>query len=428
MASVTVDKRTGNHLVRSYAGVNPQTRRPMQVSETLPANASEAEIEAAGQRCDARAAVTKGNSALMTVGTLLDWHLDNMEADGASPTTMSAYRSYARRHVKPRIGSVRVEAARPATFSRFYRDLRRDRDQGGAGLSVATVEKIHAMLSGMFTKAATDGLLERNPLAGVKPPRGMSPEARPLTAGDMGRLVAWIDSALSAGACDDAGFERYGLALIVATARGTGLRRGELAGLRLDSVRPRWAGALDPVSELRVTEAVVRRKGVGWVYKPPKSASSRRPVAVDESLGRALADWLDLTGLDDPSSPLFFHADGSMWTPDDIADGFKLVCREAGLAPWVHLHTLRHTHATYLLEHGENVRAVQERLGHKSASTTLNIYGHVMPGRGAEAARAFEEASRAIVGSSRAAPARAAPTCPLTGSPCARFAPAPPEK
>ena len=427
MAWVTTDKRTGKHVVRAYAGIRPDTGRPFTVSETLPSSATEEEIEAARDRLEAKAAVTKGDPSLMTVGTLLDWHLGNMEDDGASPATMSSYRSYRRRHVAPRIGSVAVGSADAALFSRFYRELRRDRADGGAGLSAATVEKIHAMLSGASSAAVGAGLLKASPLAGVRPPRGKSPEARALLPADMGRLVEWIDAELDRPASDGESFEALALAVIVATAHGTGLRRGELAGLRRASLR---CGIGEECPEaLRVSESVVWAKGLGWVHKDPKSATSKRSVSLPPSLSDTLAMWesvsfewvFDRTGRALPdTAPLFCHADGSMWAPDEMAEAFGGVRRRIGLPEWVHLHTLRHTHATYLLEHGENARTVQERLGHSSVRTTLGIYGHVMPGRDAEAARSFEEASRLAARRGRGG-ARFAPKCPLSGKTCARF-------
>ena len=138
MASVSTDKRTGNLVVRAYAGLHPVTRKPMSVCETLRPEASEDEIKAAKARQDARAAVTKGDPSLMTVGTLLDYHIDCLEADGAAPGTVDAYRSYRRRHVE-RIASVRVEKADAALFSRLYRDLRRPVSEGGAGVSATVI-------------------------------------------------------------------------------------------------------------------------------------------------------------------------------------------------------------------------------------------------------------------------------------------------
>ena len=61
-------------------------------------------------------------------------------------------------------------------------------------------------------------------------------------------------------------------------------------------------------------------------------------------------------------------------------------------------HSLRHTHASWCLAHGVDLKTLSERLGHADEATTLRIYAHVMPGRDAAAARAFEEAARMAAG------------------------------
>ena len=69
---------------------------------------------------------------------------------------------------------------------------------------------------------------------------------------------------------------------------------------------------------------------------------------------------------------------------------FSKVARRLGLPDGVTFHSLRHTHATWLLQGGADMRTVQERLGHARVGTTLEVYGHVMPGRDQAAARAFD--------------------------------------
>ena len=66
---------------------------------------------------------------------------------------------------------------------------------------------------------------------------------------------------------------------------------------------------------------------------------------------------------------------------------------ELGLQRGTSFHTLRHTHATWLLLQGVDPKTVMERLGHAKVATTLELYGHVLPGRDAAAAQAFAEAA-----------------------------------
>ena len=84
---------------------------------------------------------------------------------------------------------------------------------------------------------------------------------------------------------------------------------------------------------------------------------------------------------------LFAMPDGRHWHPDSIGQAFDRLVASGGL-PRIRLHDLRHTHASHLLAAGVNVKVVSERLGHASASFTLDTYGHVLPGQQAEAAAA----------------------------------------
>ena len=78
---------------------------------------------------------------------------------------------------------------------------------------------------------------------------------------------------------------------------------------------------------------------------------------------------------------MFANDDGSPLRPSALTAAMRSACAACGLPRWVHLHTLRHTFATYLLAAGTPVKEVQELLGHASATTTLNVYGHVVAGR-----------------------------------------------
>lgn len=127
----------------------------------------------------------------------------------------------------------------------------------------------------------------------------------------------------------------------------TGVRRGEL-------VAPRW-------SDLDLT---------------------RRTMTVNQAV-----TVLGL-GVTATASDRVFTGDlGEPLRPNSVGQAVRRLVRLADV-PVIRLHDLRHTHASHLLRAGVNVKVVSERLGHASASYTLDMYGHVMPGQQAEAAAA----------------------------------------
>ena len=105
----------------------------------------------------------------------------------------------------------------------------------------------------------------------------------------------------------------------------------------------------------------------------------------DEELVSAHVAGRTGLGADDP----IVTVDGSLSRPSDVSERVRAIGLRAGLPAWFRFHTLRHTHATQLLLAGADMRTVQERLGHADVATTLRLYGHVLPGRDAAAARAF---------------------------------------
>lgn len=91
-----------------------------------------------------------------------------------------------------------------------------------------------------------------------------------------------------------------------------------------------------------------------------------------------------------PTNLVFSHHNGKPLRPNSISRAFETIARSVGLGG-ARLHDLRHAHATILLQQGVHPKIVQERLGHSSVSTTLDIYSHVLPGLQEAAARKFEE-------------------------------------
>ena len=134
------------------------------------------------------------------------------------------------------------------------------------------------------------------------------------------------------------------------------------------------------------------------VFAPPKTAKSRRSVALSPDAIRvlqqhynqrkAVCESLGITVSGDDL--VFGGVYGGPLSPNTVSHAFHAICKKADIHG-IRFHDLRHTHATLLMKQGVNPKVVQERLGHSSISITLDIYSHVVPGMQELAATRFDE-------------------------------------
>jgi integrase len=283
-------------------------------------------------------------------------------------STWANYRTNISVHVVPVLGDVELQRLSPAQLNAFYGQLLEHGRRDGKGLAWKTVRNIHAMLHKALKDAMRWGYLTRNVAEAVDPPDGLAPE-----------MQVWTPEQLRAFLHQVRGDELYAAWMLFAT---TGMRRGEVAGLR------------DFDLDLDAGYAAPRRPRVVVDYavhlSEPKTHAGRRLLALDPATVAALRDHLvrrdaqraHLRGLGvecQATGLLFAYPDGSEIHPDLLTRWFKRHARRAGL-PAIRLHDVRHTYATACLLAGIPVKVVSERLGHASVVTTLRIYGHVLPG------------------------------------------------
>lgn len=315
----------------------------------------------------------------MTLAAWLDcWITEHSALKQLRPRTVDGYRGMARRYLNETIGREQLQRVTPAQIQTVYAKLTAE------GLSLQTVQHVHRLLREALKGAVQQDLLTRNPTDRVSAPTPKRFTARPLT---------WEEARLLFDAAKDSEIEP-----VLHLTLGTGLRRGEVLGLR-------WCDLNLDRYELVVQRSVQRLRGQGLVAAEPKTSRSRRRVALSSDVIATLrshrtraaqARWAVGPEWDD-TAPVFAQLDAPArpLSPDTLSHRFRRLAKSVGLEG-VRFHDLRHAHATYLLERGIAPQVVQERLGHADISTTLGVYGHVLPGQQAQAANVFDEGLREV--------------------------------
>ena len=159
-----------------------------------------------------------------------------------------------------------------------------------------------------------------------------------------------------------------------------GLRRSELLALK-------WRDLDLDLASMYVAHSLHRLDDGTVIIKEPKTPSSRRMVDLPPSLALLLRHYREDQQLQrvilgsslKDEDFVFCHDDGSPLNPSTVTHSFSKVAVSADM-PHLRLHDLRHIHATMLLKAGTHPRIVQERLGHSTIATTLDIYSHTVPG------------------------------------------------
>jgi len=314
----------------------------------------------------------------LTVAQFLEEWLQDYVATNTAPRTTERYQEIVRVHLIPALGSLPLLSLRPHHIQKYYSQaLESGRRDGKGGLSALTVHKHHRILYESLKYGVRQGILVHNPAEAVTPPHGQSKE---LTIVGANRLQLILEAAKES--------PYHALFFMIAY---TGVRRGEALGLR-------WGDIDLEKASLSVVQTLQQLRNGEYIFREPKNKHSRRQIALSPSLAIALWEYRlkqeqarRLLGKPlAPTDLVFSHPDGRPLRPNTVSRALQEIARSIGLND-VRLHDLRHAHATILLQQGVHPKIVQERLGHSSVATTLDIYSHVTPGLQEAAARRFDE-------------------------------------
>lgn len=273
------------------------------------------------------------------------------------PKTVYQYEGILNKHVLPQLGGLKLIDLGPTEIQSFYFALQKD------GVGARTRQLIHAVLKNALGKAEKWGLLLSNPIRLVDRPVVKKKETRVMDQNEIKNVIRaangiWIKPILQ-------------IALV------TGMRQGELLGLQWLDID--WA-----MPGIHIRRQLQRIPNEGLQLKIPKTKRSIRTVSIGTNTVSILMDHRNLQEMlfgdrIDPSDPIFCRPDGSFIRPRTLLREFKTTLKRAGLRD-SRFHDLRHTYASHMLALNVPIANLSHQMGHANLSTTLNTYGHLMPG------------------------------------------------
>ncbi|HUB36323.1 MAG TPA: tyrosine-type recombinase/integrase [Solirubrobacteraceae bacterium] len=322
------------------------------------------------------------------------WLAEHVEVN-LKPGAAASYRSTFYKHVAPVLGNVRVDDCTGQTIRSL---LMRKRAEG---VGEGTLMKIRRHLHAMFAFAQDAGLVVVNPadLARARAGNGGRHSVRA-----RGTQLSPVQLARFLAVCSP----RWRPFFVVAL--DSGLRRGELIGLRwgdidllerIIHVRRSIGPHDDPDADPE------RRAGEGELTT--KTAAGRRLVPILDGAQHALEDLYATTKDTSDTAPVFATVEqgvgrdgvrrpvGRPLSPRMVSRVFRRYATRAGLPDTVRLHDLRHTAITNAIGQGEDILLVAAFAGHAKTSTTVDVYGHLMPQRVRDAALRMRSVAAAAV-------------------------------
>ena len=360
--------------VVTYDGIDPNTGRERRRWHLAGESREDAETIAANLT-HRTAQVRAGACSAATVTSFVSEVWMPKRVQHLRPSTAHRYQWMIDNYITPTIGHLPIRSLRAEHLERLYADLLATGKINGTGLAPKTVYDVHVIMRAALKHAVQIHLVEHNVALDATAPR---PTAQAKQGPE-----SWTFDQLSSFLAATRHLRLYPALHLAAT---TGMRRGELAGLRWSD----WNQTTHSISVARARQSVGGRS----TEVPCKTKNSRRCIDLDPHTETILAVWRRRqerdghpVGLNDA---IFTNTQGAPVHPESISQLFTRQLARIDL-PTIRFHDLRHTHASLLAASSTPIKVVSERLGHAHPGFTMATYQHVMPGMGASAAHTFAQ-------------------------------------
>jgi len=294
-----------------------------------------------------------------------------IKKEKVKPTTAENYRFLLDRYILPKFGSQLLKDLTSVKIEKMLIELIQDHSE-------STVRLVSIVLAQGLERAVKDRLLPLNPAKGIERPKGKKRTVTPYTSSELKRLLEELES--------------HRLFAFFRLLAYTGGRRGEILALRWSDLDPEKATLTISKNRTRLGKTVIEQDST-------KGGDGKRIVQLDSETLRLMKDHrkrqieerMKAGSLWQEGNFIFAQETGLPLDPSTPYHLFKRTARRLGLRS-ESLHSIRHLHATELLNSGAGVHLVKDRLGHSDSSTTLRIYAHIRPEQKQEVADLFARA------------------------------------
>lgn len=286
-----------------------------------------------------------------------------------APKTQESYKNHLEKRILPALGHMDIRQLKPAHILQFLNGLKESRkrfDSQGGSISDQTIKYCFRVLSSMLQDAVEWQVIDINPCTKVKRPRSKRSKVKLPSEGEIKHMLAELNE------------EPLKYRTIILLAIDTGLRRGELVGLKWQDI------------DLEEKKLAVRRSnqaiaGRGTFSKSPKTEESERCITLSDSSVQLLKRYhawqlrqkMRLANQWHDEDWVFAAWNGAAMYPGTPSLWFSRFLKRKGL-PHMSFHSLRHLSATVLIAQGVPLKNVSSRLGHADIRTTANIYADTL--------------------------------------------------
>lgn len=294
-----------------------------------------------------------------TLKTYLHQWLEEVHKPTIRLGSYNNYRIVLDKHIIPALGHIQVQKLTPQQVQAFYTAKLKE------GLAPSTIKRFHGVLHRALKHAVRWNIVPQNVCDMVSLPRKVRREMKSLTREQARKLIASA--------------RQHNLEGLITLAVVTGMRKGELLGLK-------WQDIDFDTKSLYIRRTTSRIGKYGIIESEPKTLKSQRKIVLPSFIIDTLkkhrdrqveiqaklgAGWRN-KGL------VFCNGVGGFLDSSQLHEAYKSLLKDAGLPP-IRFHDLRHSAATILFSMGVHPKVVQELLGHSNITMTLDTYSHVLP-------------------------------------------------